>query len=134
MLAGHNRQNAGRLAGLTEVPAIVKYDLTERDAYVYVIETNVMQRGFAELLPSETVSYTHLGDSEAGVFDGYEDLFASACDFYCYRGFILTEFNGVVHQVVKHLLDFTSVRVYKLYIRKQEKFDGYPLVRACAFK
>lgn len=53
MLAGHNRQNAGRLAGLTEVPAIVKTELTETDAYVYVIETNVIQRGFAELLPSE---------------------------------------------------------------------------------
>lgn len=53
MLAGHNRQNAGKLAGLTEVPAIVKTDLTEKDAYVYVIETNVIQRGFAELLPSE---------------------------------------------------------------------------------
>lgn len=53
MLAGHNRQNAGKLAGLTEVPAIVKTDLTETDAYVYVIETNVIQRGFAELLPSE---------------------------------------------------------------------------------
>lgn len=53
MLAGHNRQNAGKLAGLTEVPAIVKTELTETDAYVYVIETNVIQRGFAELLPSE---------------------------------------------------------------------------------
>lgn len=53
MLAGHNRQNAGRLAGLTEVPVIVKHDLTEKEAYVYVIETNVIQRGFAELLPLE---------------------------------------------------------------------------------
>jgi ParB family chromosome partitioning protein len=53
MLAGHNRQMAGRLAGLTEIPAIVKTDLTEKDAYVYVIETNVIQRGFAEMLPSE---------------------------------------------------------------------------------
>lgn len=53
MLAGHNRQMAGKLAGLTEIPAIVKTDLTEADAYVYVIETNVIQRGFAELLPSE---------------------------------------------------------------------------------
>ena len=53
MLSGHNRQAAGKLAGLTEIPAIVKTDLTERDAYVYVIETNVIQRGFAELLPSE---------------------------------------------------------------------------------
>lgn len=53
MLAGHNRQNAGKLAGLAEIPAIVKMNLSEKDAYVYVIETNVIQRGFAELLPSE---------------------------------------------------------------------------------
>lgn len=53
MLAGHNRQNAGRLAGLAEIPAIVKTDILVKDAYVYVIETNVIQRGFAELLPSE---------------------------------------------------------------------------------
>lgn len=53
MLAGHNRTNAAKIAGLTEVPAIVKTDLPDEDAYVYVIETNLLQRSFAELLPSE---------------------------------------------------------------------------------
>lgn len=53
MLAGHNRMNASKLAGLDTVPAIVKKDLSEEEAYVYVIETNVIQRSFAELLPSE---------------------------------------------------------------------------------
>ena len=53
MLAGHNRTNAAKIAGLTEVPAIVKTDLSNEDAYVYVIETNLLQRSFAELLPSE---------------------------------------------------------------------------------
>ena len=53
MLSGHNRANAAKLAGLTEVPAIVKVGLSEAEAYVYVIETNLMQRSFAELLPSE---------------------------------------------------------------------------------
>ena len=53
MLAGHNRTNAAKLAGLTEVPAIVKTDLSDEDAYVYVIETNMLQRSFADLLPSE---------------------------------------------------------------------------------
>lgn len=53
MLAGHNRTNAEKIAGLTEVPAIVKTDLSDEDAYVYVIETNLLQRSFAELLPSE---------------------------------------------------------------------------------
>lgn len=53
ILAGHNRTNAAKIAGLTEVPAIVKTDLSDEDAYVYVIETNLMQRSFAELLPTE---------------------------------------------------------------------------------
>ncbi len=53
MLSGHNRANAAKLAGLTEIPAIVKTGLSEPEAYVYVIETNLMQRSFAELLPSE---------------------------------------------------------------------------------
>lgn len=53
MLAGHNRTNAAKIVGLSEVPAIVKTDLSDEDAYVYVIETNLLQRFFAELLPSE---------------------------------------------------------------------------------
>ena len=53
MLSGHNRMNAAKLAGLKEVPAIVKTDLSEEEAYVYVIETNLMQRSFSDLLISE---------------------------------------------------------------------------------
>lgn len=43
MLSGHNRWNAAKLAGIKEIPAIVKTDLSEEEAYVYVIETNLMQ-------------------------------------------------------------------------------------------
>lgn len=53
MLSGHNRMNAAKLAGLKEVPAIVKTDLSEEEAYVYVIETNLMQRSFSDFLISE---------------------------------------------------------------------------------
>ena len=53
MLSGHNRANAARIVGLTEIPAIVKEKLTEQEAYVYVIETNMIQRSFNDLLPSE---------------------------------------------------------------------------------
>ena len=53
MLSGHNRQNAAKAAGLKEIPAIVKKGLTEEEAYIYVIETNMLQRSFSELLPSE---------------------------------------------------------------------------------
>lgn len=53
MLAGHNRMNAGRLAGLGKIPAFIKEDLSDEDAYIYVIETNLMQRSFSDLYPSE---------------------------------------------------------------------------------
>lgn len=53
MLSGHNRQNAARLAGLKTIPAIVKAELTEEEAYVYVIETNLMQRSFTDMEISE---------------------------------------------------------------------------------
>lgn len=53
MLAGHNRLQAAKLAGLTEIPAIVKEGLTDEEALAYVIETNMIQRSFSEMLPSE---------------------------------------------------------------------------------
>ena len=53
MLAGHNRLNAAKIAGVMEIPSIVKTGLSEEEAYVYVIETNLVQRSFSELLPSE---------------------------------------------------------------------------------
>ena len=56
MLAGHNRHNAARLAGLTEIPAIIKEDLTEEEAWIYVVETNVIQRSFSDLTISEGIA------------------------------------------------------------------------------
>lgn len=56
MLAGHNRMNAAKLAGFTEVPAIIKENLTEEEALVYVVETNVIQRSFSDLSVSERIA------------------------------------------------------------------------------
>ena len=53
ILSGHNRVNAARLANLKTVPCIVKEHLSEEEAYTYVIETNLMQRSFSDLLPTE---------------------------------------------------------------------------------
>lgn len=53
ILAGHNRCNAAKLAGLQTVPGIVKEGLSDEDAEMYVIETNTMQRGFNDLSVSE---------------------------------------------------------------------------------
>ena len=53
ILIGHNRWNACKIAGLPTVPAIVKEGLSEEEAEMYVIESNLMQRGFENLRISE---------------------------------------------------------------------------------
>lgn len=53
ILIGHNRWNASKIAGISTVPAIVKEGLTDNDAEMYVIESNLMQRGFDNLRISE---------------------------------------------------------------------------------
>lgn len=53
ILIGHNRWNASKLAGNDFVPAIIKENLTEEEAEIYVIESNLIQRGFSELKLSE---------------------------------------------------------------------------------
>ena len=52
MLAGHTRQTAA-IAAKRLLPCIVKENLSDHDAWIYVIETNVLQRSFSEMLPSE---------------------------------------------------------------------------------
>lgn len=44
ILAGHNRRNCGREAGLKEFPCIVKEGLTDDEASIYLIDTNLCTR------------------------------------------------------------------------------------------
>lgn len=53
ILSGHNRVNAARIAKIKSIPCIIKENLSEEEAYTYVIETNLMQRSFSDLLPTE---------------------------------------------------------------------------------
>lgn len=53
ILIGHNRWNASKIAGKPTVPAIIKSGLSEDEAMMYVVESNLMQRGFDNLLISE---------------------------------------------------------------------------------
>ncbi|MCH1948129.1 ParB N-terminal domain-containing protein [Enterocloster sp. OA13] len=53
ILSGHNRKECGKAAGLKEAPVIVKENLTHDDAVLIVIETNLRQRSFTDMSPSE---------------------------------------------------------------------------------
>ena len=64
ILIGHNRWNASKLAGLPTVPAIVKTGLTEEEALLYTIESNLYQRGFDNLKISEQAAAVAFRHSE----------------------------------------------------------------------
>jgi len=50
---GHNRLESGKLAGLTEVPCIVREGLTDDEIGVFARISNLLQRGFSDLPHSE---------------------------------------------------------------------------------
>lgn len=64
ILIGHNRWNASKIAGISTIPAIVKEGLSEQEAEIYVIESNLIQRGFDNLKISEQASVISLRHSE----------------------------------------------------------------------
>ena len=66
ILIGHNRWNASKEAGETTVPAIIKNGLSAEEAEIYVVESNLMQRGFNDLKVSEQA---------AVIADRYKDMF-----------------------------------------------------------
>lgn len=53
ILIGHNRWNCSILAGKDTIPTILKEELSYEEAEMYVIESNLMQRGFDNLKISE---------------------------------------------------------------------------------
>jgi ParB family chromosome partitioning protein len=53
ILAGHNRINAAKIAGMESIPAVVLEDISDEEAMVYVVETNLIQRSFGDMTHSE---------------------------------------------------------------------------------
>jgi len=64
ILAGHNRVNAAKLAGLDEVPALILENISDEDAQAYVIETNLIQRSFSDMTHSEKAAVIALHHSK----------------------------------------------------------------------
>jgi len=64
ILAGHNRVSAAKLAGLDEIPVIILENISDEDARVYVIETNLLQRSFSDMTHSEKAAVLTLHHSK----------------------------------------------------------------------
>ena len=64
ILAGHNRVNAGKAAGLEAIPAIVLDGISDEEAQAYVVETNLIQRSFSDMAHSEKAAAIALHHSK----------------------------------------------------------------------
>ena len=64
ILSGHNRVEASRIAGLTEIPTIILENVTDDDALAIVIETNLLQRSFSDMSHSEKAAVLALRHSK----------------------------------------------------------------------
>lgn len=64
ILIGHNRWNASQIAEIPTIPAIIKEGLSEQEAEIYVIESNLIQRGFDNLKISEQASVIAIRHNE----------------------------------------------------------------------
>lgn len=53
ILAGHNRVNASKLAGLLKISADIRDNISDAVAKIIVTETNFLRRDFDDMLPSE---------------------------------------------------------------------------------
>lgn len=60
ILAGHNRVNASKEAGLDTIPAIILEDLSDEDAQILVVDSNFNQRSSSEMKPSELAKSLHM--------------------------------------------------------------------------
>ena len=55
IISGHNRVNASQLAGRTTIPAIIRTDLTEKEAEELFFELNFRQRSLADMTLSQQI-------------------------------------------------------------------------------
>ena len=65
-----------------------------------------------------------LGNADALVFDGNEDLFMAECCLNGDFGIIGAELDGVIQKIVHDLLDFAHVRGDELLPGVKQKFNG----------
>ena len=64
ILSGHNRVEAAKLAELDKIPTLVFEDMSDEEAMVYVIETNLIQRSFSDMSHTEKAAVIALHHSK----------------------------------------------------------------------
>lgn len=80
ILAGHNRVNAARKAGLDTIPAIVLNDISDEDARIFVVDSNFNQRSSSEMKPSEFAKSLYMLNEAMKKKSGYRSDKEDAAD------------------------------------------------------
>lgn len=71
ILAGHNRVNASKIAGLDTIPAMIYDSMSDEDAKIYVVQSNYNQRSVTDLKPSELANSLHMLNEAMKKKSGY---------------------------------------------------------------
>ena len=90
------------------------------------------QIGFVETVPDQLQAV--LGDADAAVLDGNEYLCVFFRGLDLDDGIVVGKFDGIVQEVVEHLLDLSHIRVDIQLIAREHQFDGDPLLLAGSLK
>lgn len=80
ILAGHNRVNAARKAGLDTIPAIVLNDISDEDARIFVVDSNFNQRSSSEMKHSELAKSLYMLNEAMKKKSGYRSDKEDAAD------------------------------------------------------
>jgi ParB family chromosome partitioning protein len=133
MLAGHNRLEAAKLAGLKRIPAIIKEKLSEQEALAYVVETNLRQRSFSDMYPSEQaavlkVQYSQILSQgrrsdiirELDALDGGESTSDQIDQRLDSRGRLAKEYNLSPSSIARLIRVFELIEPYKRAMDNKE--------------
>lgn len=78
ILAGHNRVNAAKAAGLNAVPAIIQNGISDEEAQIIVVESNLNQRSVKDMRLSELANSLYLLNEALKKKSGYRSDLSEA--------------------------------------------------------
>lgn len=71
ILSGHNRVNASKEAGLEKIPSIIHKGMSDEDAEIFVVESNLNQRSRKDMKPSELANSLNMLNEATKKKSGY---------------------------------------------------------------
>lgn len=122
IISGHNRVEAAKRAGLTEVPVVVR-ELDDDTAIMFANESNIAQRTFSEWLPSEKANSIHQYYSAQKRQGERKDLALSSSGYNRQRSDDYTRAKTALVYGVKENIVRLYYEIYSLSDDLKEKLD-----------